>query len=191
MAVLKKAAGHQGRHIFEVAGPTVKLLALGQWASSKIKHCPKISWCLEAGRFGYRLYQSLWEMSEWCDHYNIHSWPKWYIYIPIFFLNPMKRIWAIIRAPVMRAHMGYLLGKSKKIMEKCNYYNVTNPELASYISPSPPPPPPPPPPPDSKVHGATRVLSAPDGPHVVPMKFAIRASKDSLCTKLEDHKWKN
>ena len=83
----------------------------------------------------------------------------------------------------MRAHMGYLLGKSKQFMEKCNYFNVTNPELASYISP--------PPPPDSKVHGATRFLSAPDGPHVVPMKFAIRASKDSLCTKLEDHKWKN
>ena len=39
--------------------------------------------------------------------------------------------------------------------------------------------------PDSKVHGAnmglTRVLSAPDGPHVGPMNLAIRAdSKDSL-----------
>ena len=37
--------------------------------------------------------------------------------------------------------------------------------------------------PDSKVHGAnmgpTWVLSAPDGPHVGPMNFAIRGYKNS------------
>ena len=31
--------------------------------------------------------------------------------------------------------------------------------------------------PDNKVHGANMVLSAPDGPHVGPMSFAIWASR--------------
>ena len=31
--------------------------------------------------------------------------------------------------------------------------------------------------PDNKVHGASMVLSAPDGPHVGPMNFAIWASR--------------
>ena len=42
--------------------------------------------------------------------------------------------------------------------------------------------------PDSKVHGAnmgpTWVLSAPDGPHVSPMNFAIRESTEILCTTM-------
>ena len=54
-------------------------------------------------------------------------------------------------------------------------YRILNPSascIQTYMRPEPPPP-------DSKVHGVNMgpiwVLSAPDGPHVGPMYFAIRA----------------
>ena len=50
-----KSAGQQGRHIFEVAGPTLKLPASSRRASTKIEHW-LVDWGLKKGLPFYNEY---------------------------------------------------------------------------------------------------------------------------------------